>query len=93
MVLFEVHQRFKAHFLNELRVSFNLFQNCSESFKNKEIPSEIREEKSHRVLREKLSFRSPVNTSRQIKDSDKLICGIRSKISLFRSSKSRFQNI
>ena len=88
MVLFEVHQRFKAHFLNELSISFNLFQNCSESFKNKEITSEIREEKSHRVLREKLSFRSPVNTSRQIKDSDKLICGIRSKISLFRSSKS-----
>ena len=22
MVLFEIHQRFKAHFLNELRVSF-----------------------------------------------------------------------
>ena len=24
MVLFEIYQRFKGHFLNELRVSFNL---------------------------------------------------------------------
>ena len=24
MILFEIHQRFKGHFLNELHVSFNL---------------------------------------------------------------------
>ena len=26
MVLFEIHQRFKGHFLNELRISFNVEQ-------------------------------------------------------------------
>ena len=32
MVLFEIHQRFKGHFLNELRISFNMRLTCQRAF-------------------------------------------------------------
>ena len=34
MALFEIHQRFKGHFLNELRVSFKFFLFVQPYFKN-----------------------------------------------------------
>ena len=63
MVLFEIHKKFKGHFLNELCVSFK-GQNCI-SYSGSEIwnsiPAELREISSFQVLKSEIKVWRPTN--------------------------------
>ena len=63
MVLFEIHKKFKGHFLNELRVSFK-GQNSISYFGSviwNSIPAELREINSFQVLKSEIKAWPPTN--------------------------------